>query len=170
MHKSVFLNKIRDMFSGRKKQIRVYADTSVFGGIFDKEFDAASKSFFKAVQEKKFVLVTSELVREEIAAAPEKVQKCFEEMLVYCEIAEINPQTLELQDAYLKKQIISERYATDALHVALATLSDVRMIVSWNFKHIVNYQKIPLYNAVNKVKGYNAIEIYSPLEVIENEN
>jgi len=158
------------MAGSKKKQIRVYADTSVFGGIFDEEFDNASKSFFREVQEKKFVLITSELVREELSAAPEKVQKHFEKMLASCEISEINTEALELQEAYLKEEIVSDKYSTDALHVALATVSTARMIISWNFKHIVNYQKIPLYNAVNKLKGYKAIEIYSPLEVIEDEN
>jgi len=154
----------------RKRQIRVYADTSVFGGVFDQEFDRASKSFFKEVQEKKFVLITSELVRQEILAAPRKVQKYFEKMLAYCQIAEIQAETLALQEAYLKEQIVSDKYATDALHVALATVSNAKMIISWNFKHIVNYQKIPLYNAVNKLNGYEPIDIYSPSEVIEDED
>jgi len=158
------------MANGKKSRIRVYADTSVFGGVFDEEFDAASKRFFKEVQEKKFVLITSELVREEILAGPEKVQKHFEKMLAYCEIAEVERQALELQAAYLKEEILSDKYATDALHVALATVSNAKMIISWNFKHIVNFKKIPLYNAVNKLKGYDPIEIYSPPEVIEDEN
>jgi len=40
------------------------------------------------------------------------------------------------------------------------------MIVSWNFKHIVQYDKIPLYNAVNTLQGYGNIGIFSPLEVV----
>ena len=50
--------------------------------------------------------------------------------------------------------------------VASATVSGCAMIVSWNFKHIVNYEKIPLYSAVNTLQGYGSISIYSPLEVI----
>lgn len=121
------------------------------------------------MQEKRFVLITSELVREEILGGPEKVQKYFEKMLAYCEIAEVVRQALELQAAYLKEEILSDKYATDALHVALATVANAKMIISWNFKHIVNFKKIPLYNAVNKLKGYEPIEIYSPPEVIEDE-
>lgn len=154
----------------RQSQIRVYADTSVFGGVFDEEFDRGSKAFFKEVQEKKFILITSDLVREEISAAPQKVRMYFEKMLSYCEIAEIQAETLVLQAAYLREDILSHKYAADALHVALATVSNAKMIISWNFKHIVNYQKIPLYNAVNKLKGYNSIDIYSPLEVIDDED
>ncbi len=60
--------------------------------------------------------------------------------------------------------------SVDALHVALATVSRASLIVSWNFKHIVNFQKIPMYNAVNTLHGYRGISIYSPLEVIEYED
>lgn len=154
----------------KKKQIRVYVDTSVFGGVFDEEFERASKQFFEEVQEKKFVLITSELVREEILAAPKKVQNYFEKMLAYCEIVEIQVNSLLLREAYLKEEIVSNKYAADALHVALATVSNAKMIISWNFKHIVNYQKIPLYNAVNTLNGYDLIDIYSPQEVIDDED
>ena len=154
----------------RKIPIRVYVDTSVFGGVFDEEFDLASERFFKEATAKKFVLITSELVREEISAAPPEVQRYFEKMLPYCEIVEIQNEPLRLQAAYLNEEIVSSKYAADALHVALATVSGAKMIVSWNFKHIVNYQKIPLYNAVNTLKGYDTIEIYSPQEVIDDED
>ena len=77
-------------------------------------------------------------------------------------------ERIKLED--LKEEIVSRKSVDDAMHVALATVSNARMIVSWNFKHIVNFQKIPLYNAVNKLKGYDSIEIYSPQEVIEYED
>jgi hypothetical protein len=82
----------------------------------------------------------------------------------------VTGETLQLQHAYLSAAIVSERFATDALHVALATVAGASMIVSWNFRHIVNFRKIPKYNAVNKLRGYNDIAIYSPLEVIEHED
>jgi len=68
-----------DMISiSKTKLIRVYADTSVFGGVFDEEFKTASKAFFDAVRKSKFKLITSELVREEMQAAPRKVLNLFE--------------------------------------------------------------------------------------------
>ena len=75
-----------------------------------------------------------------------------------------------MQNAYIKEGIVTEKFQPDALHVALATVSDASLIVSWNFKHIVNFQKIPFYNAVNTLKGYEQIAIFSPLEVIEYED
>ena len=154
----------------KSKLIRVYADTSVFGGVFDEEFEAASKEFFDAVKKGTFKLITSELVREEIQAGPQKVLALFEEFLVIAEIAEITESSLQLQQSYVEAGIVSEKYATDALHVALATVSNADLIVSWNFKHIVNFQKIPLYNAVNTLNKFGKIAIYSPLEVIGNED
>lgn len=153
-----------------KKQIRVYVDTSVFGGVFDEEFDRASKTFFDEVRAGRFVLLTSELVAEEISEAPSQVQTFFDEMLIDGEVVPVQAETLALQAAYLKEEIVSRKSADDAMHVALATVANARMIVSWNFKHIVNFQKIPLYNAVNQLKGYDSIEIYSPQEVIEYED
>lgn len=50
---------------------------------------------------------------------------------------------------------------------ARPSIADCAAIVSWNFKHIVNLNRIPLYNAINAVQGYRSLEIRSPLEVIE---
>jgi len=152
-----------------RKTISVYADTSVFGGVFDEEFRDPSKAFIEAVRAGRFVLVTSELVRQKIAAAAQAVRQLFEEMLVVADVAAVTAETLQLQQAYLHADIVSERFATDALHVALATVSGASMIVSWNFRHIVNFRKIPKYNAVNTLHGYGDIAIYSPLEVIQYE-
>lgn len=149
------------------ENIRVYADTSVFGGVFDSEFDLASQKFFDQVKRDEFKLVTSAVVYEEILPAPEEVRLFFEEMLQHAEIIEVTRETLDLRDAYMKENIVTSKYLDDALHVALATVSGCQIILSWNFKHIVHYHKIPLYNAVNTLKGYNHIKIFSPLEVIK---
>ena len=155
---------------GTQRAISVYADTSVFGGVFDDEFSGPSKTFVEAVVAGRFTLVTSELVRQEIVTAPQTVRQLFDDLLPAARIAMVSDEALRLQQAYLSATIVSERYATDALHVALATVSGTSMIVSWNFRHIVNFQKIPKYNAVNKLHGYSDIAIYSPLEVIEHED
>ena len=153
-----------------RRTISVYADTSVFGGVFDDEFREPSKAFIDAITAGRFTLVTSELVRREIASAPQAVRQLFDDMLLVADIATVTAETVQLQQAYLNAEIVSERFATDALHVALATVSEASMIVSWNFRHIVNFQKIPKYNAVNKLHGYSDIAIYSPLEVVGHED
>jgi len=154
----------------KSRPTRVYADTSVFGGMFDEEFETASQALFDAIRKGSFRLITSELVREEVQAGPQKVIDIFDEFLAIAEIVEITDSALQLQESYVQAGIVSEKYATDAMHVALATVSNADLIVSWNFKHIVNFQKIPLYNAVNTLNKFGKIAIYSPLEVIENED
>jgi hypothetical protein len=114
--------------------------------------------------------VTSALVQEEIDPAPSEVRQLFSDMLRFIEVAEINQSALDLRSAYVEAGIVAPKWAEDALHVAIATVSSCTMIVSWNFKHIVHYDKIPLYNAINVLKGHVPISIFSPLEVIAYED
>jgi predicted nucleic acid-binding protein len=147
--------------------IRVYADTSVFGGVYDDEFSLPSRRFFDRVKMGAFRLVTSPLVQTELAEAPSEVQDFFEGMADDAEEALVTEEALRVHTAYLEARIVGERQGDDALHVALATVSGCAVIVSWNFRHIVHLEKIPLYNAVNVMNGYGPIAIYSPMEVIE---
>jgi predicted nucleic acid-binding protein len=150
--------------------ILVYADTSVYGGVYDDEFSAASTRFFNAVRRGAFQLVLSEIVHRELSFAPDPVQDLFKEMLPLALLSTVSEQAINLQQAYIREGIVTVKSLDDALHVALATVSGCDLIVSWNFKHIVHFQKIPLYNAVNTLNGYNTLMIYSPLEVIEDES
>lgn len=147
--------------------IKVYADTSVFGGVFDEEFLKPSQEFFKEVKEGRFLLATSAVVQLEISSAPQQVQDFFSLMTADAEIVELTQQVLELRQAYLEAKIITPKSTNDATHVALASISHCDMIVSWNFKHIVHFEKIPKYNAVNIINGYGRLAIFSPSEVIE---
>ena len=153
-----------------KKVTRVYADTSVFGGVFDQEFRRASTRFFEQVREGRFELVSSAVVQAEIDPAPDKVKAFFDDILDIARIVEVSDDALTLRQAYLEAGILTQGSADDALHVALATVSGCTLIVSWNFKHIVHFQKVPLYNAVNALKGHPSLKIHSPQEVIEYED
>ena len=98
------------------KALRVYADTSVFGGIHDDEFRQASVTFFEQVRLGQFVLVTSAVVQDEMVAAPSSVRRFFAEMLPLAEVTDITAGALELRDAYLQAKIVTPKYADDALH------------------------------------------------------
>ncbi len=62
--------------------------------------------------------------------------------------------------------IVTEKWKADALHIAAATVRACPVVVSWNFKHIVNFRKVSQYNAVNLLQGYSSLSIVSPPEVI----
>ena len=150
--------------------MKIYADTSVFGGVFDKEFSEPSKQFFDEVESGRFTLVTSAVVEAEIEPAPENIRQLFNRYADIAKIADVSKEALELQLHYIKSGVVTEKSLDDALHVAISTVSGCDLIVSWNFKHIVHFDKIPKYNAVNTLNGYTHIGIYSPLEVIHYDN
>lgn len=146
--------------------MKIYADTSIFGGIFDEEFAKPTKQFFSEIDAARFVLVTSAIVEVEIEPAPENVRNFFARYEKSAEIAQVTQEVIFLQQQYVSSGVVTAKSAADALHVALATVSHCSLIVSWNFKHIVHFDKIPKYNAVNTLNGYGQIGIFSPLEVI----
>ena len=147
--------------------MKIYVDTSVFGGLFDREFSESTKKLLDLIDSRRLTLVTSAVVEGEIEHAPETVRTVFYEYAKTAEIAKVDESALSLREAYIDAEIVTPKSLDDALHVALATLSECDLIISWNFKHIVHYDKIPKYNAVNKLHGYREIGIFSPLEVID---
>jgi hypothetical protein len=137
---------------------RVYADTSVFG------------AFFEAVNQGRYTLVTSVLVARELHVSPRRVREFFRRTARVAERARISRQALELRDAYVAAGIVPARWEADALHVAVATVSACPFLVSWNCKHIVHFEKIPKYNAVNRLHSYGDIAIHTPLELAADED
>ncbi|HUT94723.1 MAG TPA: hypothetical protein VMY37_35025 [Thermoguttaceae bacterium] len=152
------------------RALRVYTDTSVFGGVFDDEFAAPSARFFELVRAGRFELLVSDISRQEISAAPAQVQLQFEEMLPFMRLVAVDEEVLALRDAYIAASIVGERWADDAGHVAAATVGEAELIVSWNFQHIVHFEKIRRYNAINALHGYRTLDIRSPAEVIDYED
>jgi len=149
---------------------RIYADTSVFGGCFDEEFAEESKLFFEDVKAGRFALVISSTILGELEKAPDYVQKVLTELPPErLEVIDFCDEIALLRDAYLLAGIVGPEGKADAEHIATASVADVDFVVSWNFKHIVHYEKICGYQAVNLMNGYKEIRIYSPKEVVESE-
>lgn len=140
--------------------MRIYADTSVFGGLFDPEFAPASQALFDEIEAGRYVLVISALVEVEIEPAPEVIRAAFTHYAARAEVAPMTQEALLLQQAYLSAGVVTAKSIDDALHVATATVFGCALIVSWNFKHIVHFDKIPKYNAVNTLEGYGPIGIF----------
>ena len=150
--------------------LRVYVDTSVFGGAFDEEFRTPSQEFFAQGRAGRFELVVSSLVEDELALAPSVVRALFEETAARdATYVDITAEADRLQEWYIQHSVLTARWGDDALHVAIATVSGCSALVSWNFRHIVHYGRIPLFNAVNVLHGYGPIAIHSPSEVIRYE-
>lgn len=152
-----------------EKPIRAYVDTCVFGGACDEEFAEITRRFFTQVKAGRFLLMVSALVEDELTDAPPEVQSIYNEMLPYATTVYPTESAVALQQNYLAAGILTPKWADDALHVAMATVHQCALSVSWNFRHIVHFEKIPRYNAVNTLQGYPSIAIYTPAEVIRYE-
>jgi hypothetical protein len=149
---------------------RVYVDTSVIGGCFDPEFAAWSNGLITDFRLGLFKAVLSEITAAEIEDAPEPTQEIYAELLtIGSDFVAIDEAVIELADAYQERDILTPKFYTDGLHVALATVAEVDILVSWNFKHIVRFDKIRLFNAINLERGYKPLQIYSPREVTNYE-
>jgi hypothetical protein len=149
------------------KKLRVYIDTSVIGGCFDPEFAGPSRVVFHSAQQGSFDLVVSDVATAELAGAPPTVQSFYHSLPQgLLEMVSVSEEAVRLHRAYLSYGVVGSASRDDALHVAVATVSHCDLIVSWNFKHIVHFDKIRAYNAVNALEGYSPIAIHSPPEVI----
>jgi hypothetical protein len=145
---------------------RVYIDTSVIGGCFDDEFAPWSKGLMKDFHLGNFKPVISEILAAEIAPAPEEVRNEYSKLLgIEPEFAKLSDEVRDLARAYQQLGIVPVKFSNDMLHIALATVANVDLLVSWNFRHIVRFDKIRMFNAVNREEGYKQIEIHSPREV-----
>lgn len=147
--------------------IKVYVDTSVFGGYFDAEFEEWSNKLIEEFKAGLKVLVISDLTLKELEGAPPNVRNLVEEIPdEHKEYVVLNNEARGLARHYIEEGVVSEGYLVDAQHIAIATVSRVDVLVSWNFKHMVNLSKIRLYNSVNLKYGYLLLEIRSPREVL----
>jgi len=147
---------------------RIYIDTSVIGGCFDEEFSEYSTRLFGEFIRGEKIVVVSNITLKELKRAPQKVQSKLkgipEENIEYVALTE---EAEELAKTYLNSGVISSKYLLDAEHIAIATVENVDIVVSWNFKHIVNIKNIRGFNSVNIKEGYQLLEIRTPMEVID---
>ncbi len=150
------------------KVLRIYIENSVVGGYFDEEFKDHTRKLFDKFKKGIFKpVISSHVIAELENGAPDHVKENLK--TVDYEEHIVNNEMLKLAEKYMEQKIVSENYYSDALHIAVATVIGVDVLVSWNFKHIVNLDRIKLFNSVNLREGYGILEIRSPREVIENE-
>ena len=146
-------------------QQRIYIDTSVFGGHFDEEFKEHTIPLFDRIKAGDFVILYSIVTQDELENAPGKVQELVKSLRVdLTEFIEITNETIELANEYITEKVVGQTSYADCLHIALATINRADFLVSWNFKHIVNIERIRGYNSINIKNGYKQLEIRSPRE------
>ena len=138
----------------KKKPLVLYIDTSVIGGYFDVEFDQQTRLLFSSILKGEYQVLYSSVTEDELLEAPKQVRMLLDEipktLKTYVELTE---EATELGDAYISEKVVGKTSREDCFHIALATIHKVDILVSWNFKHIVNVHRIRGYNSVNLKMG-----------------
>lgn len=149
--------------------MRIYVDTSVFGGYYDDEFKKSTVPLFHAFFAGQAFALISETLVAELVEAPERVRHLLEHLLNgECERLMLTEEALALRDAYVAARVVSPKWAEDALHVAHASLAQADAIASWNFKHLVNPLRIRGFNTVNAQLGYGPLAIMTPDDIVRS--
>ena len=150
---------------------RIYIDTSVIGGYYDEEFEEATRKFFLRIENRDFIVYFSEVNETELALAPLHIKEVKNKIPKDClQYVEIDDEVENLTQTYINEKALGKSSENDAYHIALASVNRLDCLISWNFKHIVNFDKIKMFNSINLRLGYPLIDIRSPLEFLKDEN
>ncbi|MDI1354295.1 MAG: PIN domain-containing protein [bacterium] len=147
---------------------RFYIDTSVIGGVFDTEFEEHSTILMEKIKLGQIKAVLSDVTESEIMRARKEIRDFYESLpKSSIEFVEITKDAVLLADNYIREKVVGKTSRNDCLHIGIATTNRVDILVSWNFKHIVNIYRIRGYNSVNLKLGFPPLEIRSPKEIVE---
>lgn len=146
--------------------LSLYLDTSVIGGYYDAEFQTDTRELWRLRNAGRFRFVTSVLVDQEIAAAPERVRKLMAATFALEDLLPVTAEMLELANHYLAQNVVPLDYADDARHVAFCSVERIDYLVSWNFKHLANVRREAGFNAVNVLQGYPPMRMVAPTFLI----
>ncbi len=150
---------------------RIYLDTSVFGGYFEPEFELWTKVLFTRISTNEVKALVSRLTDIELAQAPKQVRDLAESLPQdSIEWLDITSEAILLADKYIAEKVVGQTSHSDCIHIAIATLNYADVLVSWNFKHIVNHLRVRGYNAVNFKYGHKILDIRSPREIVGYED
>ncbi len=154
--------------------LTLYLDNSVVGGYFDPEFEKATQRLWTLAESGHCRFVASVVTQQEASLAPPDVVRLFARTFPdNSALLPLTDRAEELARAYIQAGILTAKYIDDARHVAIATTHGIGLIVSWNFKHLANYQRESGFNRINLVYGNPTVRIISPPELVygdDNQN
>ncbi len=146
---------------------RVYVDSSVVGGAFNKRIAEETRPFWDAVRRGEIIVILSDVLDDELKSAPNRAKKLVDDLPVsQIERVLSTEESDALAGQYLDENVVGESSFFDCKHVALATIAYADVLVSWNMKHMVHIDRKRGYNSVNLKLGYPQIEILTPNLVV----
>lgn len=149
-----------------KKMRKVYLDTSVISALFDErtpERMAYTKQSWENILSCDVYI--SDAVKEELDFAEQSLADKFRSVVSGFTVLTIDERAMDLARIYVEQGIFPEKYYDDALHVAIASVNEIELLISWNFKHLVKIRTKRQVCAVNLVNDFCAVEIIAPPEL-----
>lgn len=143
----------------------------LYCGHFDEEFAEFTVPLFERLDRGEFMLLFSSVTQDELEEAPQNVRDLVTRIKKEnTEFIETTDEVVNFASEYILEKVVGQTSYADCLHIALATIIKADFLISWNFKHIVNVQRIRGYNAINIKNGYKQLEIRSPRDIMNYED
>ena len=152
------------------RKIKLYLDTSIPNHLFADDIPERKEITYQFIQnleknKEEFEIFISDVVLKELEKAPLNKNTQLLSTIKETTVLEITEEVDALTKEYIKAGVIPSKYEEDAYHIAITTVYNLDVLVSWNFKHMVNLRTRRMVNGINELKGYKPIEIVSPEEV-----
>ena len=156
------------------KRGTIYLDTSVLNFFFeenDLEKAYSTRELFQEIKGRKYAAFISELVLREIGKTERFKRERLLSLVRTYEIPrlEVTPECLALAQKYMEREVFPRKYRDDSIHIAIATVHQIDVVISWNLRHMVKFRTRREVKAINILEGYREIEICTPMEVIESD-
>lgn len=156
-------------------KLRLYLDTSTISHLEQDDVPERmeqTRKVWKILQKGKYEIIISDLVLAEINECKEPKRSVLKEYLaqINYERVEITKETEEIANEIISEGILKPKSFDDCLHIAAAILNDCNIIISWNFKHMVNVDTINGVRKITFAKRYNNIDIYAPYVLLSEKD
>ena len=160
------------------KKLKIYLDTSVINFLFaddaPEKKEITEEFFENYISKEIFEIYISSIVVEELERTKDLIKR--EKLLNIIRRYPIkflenidSEEILFLAQEYLINNVLPKSSETDALHVAISTVNQMDILLSWNFKHLANYQRKKKVQLINLQNNYTyPFDILTPMEVIND--
>ena len=157
------------------RKIKVYLDTSVISYLDQQDAPEKmkdSQDVWKKIKTGEYDIFISDIVLRELGDCKEdaKRDKLFNHLSeIKYNLITVDDSIVQLAEKIISGGILTQKHFDDCEHIAAAILSDCDLIISWNFKHIVNVKTIRGIKVITTVEGYKELLIYPPTALLNEE-
>lgn len=156
------------------RKLKIYLDTSVISHL--KQDDVPEKmqdtlTLWSKIKAGEYEVFISDVTLDEIDQCYEPKRTLMLEYLDSIEytVLNVNEEIYDIAYKFIENNVLTTKSFDDCRHISCALVNECDVIVSWNFKHIVNHRTIKGVKLISAITGYNEVSIYSPTILIEGE-